>query len=466
MAKQQWRGGRQDPGLPLSDEPPLAPNSTAGQSPGLAPRLAAAALLGAVVGARQSLDDAFAGEPGATLSPLSAHDRALTRSIATVALRRFGTLRKGLLGCLDRGWPKRSADLEWTLIVAAAQILYLHVPDHAAVDLAVQAVRANERTAGFAGLANAVLRNFARQAAAIEAAGDPLDDDTPAWLAQRWRRTYGEVQARALALAHRREPSIDLTVKSAPEDWARRLQGRVLPTQSVRLSTHQPIRELTGYGEGAWWVQDAAASLPARLLRVMPGERVLDLCAAPGGKTAQLCLAGGRVTALDRSRTRLQLLEANLKRLGLAAEIIAGDALSAGLPPADAVLLDAPCSATGTIRRHPDVAWTRKEADIARFADLQGRLLERAVGLLRPGGRLVYCTCSLEREEGEAQIEALLVRHPRLHRVPTSPAEIGGLGECVTSAGDLRTMPYHLADPEPRFAGLDGFYAARMQDRG
>jgi 16S rRNA (cytosine967-C5)-methyltransferase len=463
MAKHTGAGERGDRGRHVADEMDQPAEAI---GPGLAPRLAAAELLAQVTSARQSLDDAFVGEPDGRLAHLSVHERALTRSIATVALRRLGTLRKGLLGCLDRGWPKRSTEFEWTLIVAAAQILYLHVPDHAAVDLAVQAVRANPRTQGFAGLANAVLRKFARQAAAIEASGDPLDDDTPGWLSDRWRLAYGETTARALAEAHRREPSIDLTVKSAPQDWAARLEGRVLPTGSVRLATHEPIRALPGYAEGAWWVQDAAASLPARLLRVTQGKRVLDLCAAPGGKTAQLCMAGGLVTAIDRSRTRLRLLETNLDRLGFSADARAGDALNLALPAADAILLDAPCSATGTIRRHPDVAWTRQEGDIARFADLQTRLLERAVGLLRPGGLMVYCTCSLEKEEGERQIAALLARHPRLARLPIAAAEIGGLAGCITAEGDVRTMPFHLADPEPRFAGLDGFYAARLRNHG
>ena len=255
--------------------------------------------------------------------------------------------------------PKRGGMLEWTLIVAAAQILFLNAPDHAAVDLAVKATRADPASAPFAALANAVLRTIARERDAILASSDPLDDDTPAWLAARWRAAYGETTARAIAAAHRSEPTLDLSVKGDPAGWAERLGGIVLPTGSVRLDTHKPVAELEGYAEGEWWVQDAAAALPARLLRARPGMRVADLCAAPGGKAAELAAAGANVTTVDRSAERLKMLAANFERLRLHSEIVVADALNFEAPPFDAVLLDAPCTATGTIRRHPDVAWIK-----------------------------------------------------------------------------------------------------------
>jgi len=241
----------------------------------------------------------------------------------------------------------------------------------------------------------------------------------------------------------------------------------VLPTGTVRMIAHGPVTALPGFAEGAWWVQDAAASLPARLFGDLQGLSVADLCAAPGGKTAQLALAGARVTAVDRSPARINRLRDNLERLSLDAQTVAADvqewqpdSLTAG--PFDAVLLDAPCSSTGTIRRHPDVPWLKSETDIATLAALQPKLIDRAVALLKPGGTLVYCVCSLEPEEGVEQIAALLARNSGVARKPIAPDEVAGRTEFITADGDLRTLPPHLPDPGPRWGGLDGFYAARL----
>ncbi len=393
-------------------------------------------------------------------------DRALARSIATVALRRLGTIRKALAQRLEKGLPRRSGALEWTLVVGAAQLLFLETPDHAAVDLAVRAVRAEATSAPFAGLVNAVLRAVARDRALIIAASDPFDDDTPPWLSARWRATYGDATARAIAAAHRCEPTLDLSVKSDPEGWAERLGGIVLPTGSVRLDSHRPIVELEGYAEGEWWVQDAAAALPARLLGVRAGQRVVDLCAAPGGKSAELAAAGAAVTTVDRSAERLKILAANFERLKLHADIVVADALVFDAAPFDAALVDAPCLATGTIRRHPDVAWLKRPTDLPALVKLQSQLLDKAVALTRPGGPIVYCTCSLEPEEGEAQIAALLRRNPDVRRAPIAPAEIGGLTQCLTPVGDVRTLPCQLWGDDPRRSGLDGFFAARLIKAG
>lgn len=399
------------------------------------------------------------------MAELDARDRALVRSIATVTLRRLGTIRTGLARFLEKGLPRKAVGLEWILATAAAQILFLDVPEYASVDLAIHAIKRDPKTAPFASLSNAILRNVVRHKDELASPGDPFID-TPSWLAARWRKAYGEDLATRIARSHSFEPTLDLTVKSDPAAWALKLGGLVLPNGSVRLTTHAAITELEGYQQGEWWVQDAAASLPARLLHAAAGEYVADLCAAPGGKTAQLALTGARVAALDRSAERMKRMAANLERLGLTADVSIGDVLNYDGGPFDAVLLDAPCTSTGTIRRHPDVAWTKRTSDIATMAAMQSKMLDRAFSLLRQGGRLVYSTCSLEPEEGEAQIAALLRRNPDAMRSPVTAAEIGGLDECITAAGEVRTLPAHLWSDDPRTAGLDGFFAARIERRG
>jgi 16S rRNA (cytosine967-C5)-methyltransferase len=432
--------------------------------PGLAARVAAAAVISDVVQGGHALDERFAPEvTPSRVSGLDERDRGLARSIATVALRRLGTIRLALSQLVEKGLPRNCGALEWILIGASAQILFLEAPDHAAVDLAVRATRLDAKSAPFANLVNGVLRNLIRRRDEFLGQSDPLEDDTPHWLSARWRRVYGEDRAHAIAAANRDEPTLDLTVKSDPAGWAEKLGGRVLPTGSVRLQTHAPIRELEGYDAGEWWVQDAAAALPARLLDAQPGQRVLDLCAAPGGKTAQLALTGAQVTALDRSAERLKVLSANLSRLRLEATIAVGDAASFKAEPFDAILVDAPCSATGTARRCPDVVWTKKPGDITALAAIQTRILDRALGLLKPGGLLVYCTCSLEPEEGEAQIAAMLRRNPDIVRERIDPGLLGLPEEAATPDGDLRLLPCFLPHDDPRQRGLDGFFIARLK---
>ncbi|MDC7788625.1 transcription antitermination factor NusB [Rhodoplanes sp. TEM] len=436
------------------------------QAPGFAARRVAAEIVEGVLHRGRSLDEQLDGATANQgLGLLSDRDRALVRRIVGTTLRRLGTLRHLVTSCLDRGLPAEAARLESALLVGAAQIHVLDIPDHAAVDLSVRLVQADRRSARYAGLVNAVLRRIARSGAELMADRDPVTLDTPAWLLDRWSRSYGAETARAIAAAHAGEPALDLTVKSDPEAWAARLRGKVLPTGSVRLVPHGPVSGLPGYAEGEWWVQDAAAALPARLLGPVAGLAVADLCAAPGGKTLQLAAAGARVTAIDRSEPRLARLRENLARVGLAAETVAADVTEFRAGPFDAVLLDAPCSSTGTMRRHPDIPWRKTEADLVALAGLQAALLDRAVDLLRDGGTLVYCTCSLEPEEGEQQIAALLDRDPRVVRRPVSDDEIPGLAGLVGPAGELRTLPAAWPDPEPRMGGLDGFFAARLVRR-
>ena len=406
----------------------------------------------------EQLDDRAAHPDFATLAQ---RDRALVRALATVVLRRLGTLRH-LLG----QWLKLPAEaprVETVLLLGAAQILWLEVPDHAAVDLAVRLVQADRRAARYAGLVNAVLRRVAREGAQILAAVDTIALDTPEWLMARWLKNYGAETARAIAVANGQEPALDLTVKNDPEHWARALGGRMLLTGSVRAIVHGPISQLPGYDEGAWWVQDAAAALPAKLFRDLRGRSVADLCAAPGGKTAQLVAAGARVTAVDRAPARVERLQQNLERLHLTVETVAADVMQWRAGPFDAVLLDAPCSSTGTIRRHPDITWLKRAPDVAALAALQRRLVAQASELTKPGGILVYCTCSLEPEEGVDVIRDLLDHNPSLRRQPISAGEVHGRPEWLTADGDLRTLPCHLPDPDSRLGGLDGFYAARLQ---
>jgi 16S rRNA (cytosine967-C5)-methyltransferase len=409
---------------------------------------------------RVPLDEQLSGKSAhAGLVGLADRDRALMRRLVTTALRRLGTLRHMLGGFLERGFPADAPRVETILLVGATQILWLDVPDHAAVDLSVRLAQADRRAARYAGLINAVLRRVARDRATVDT---ETPRDTPDWLLARWRRAYGDDTAREIALANGREPSLDVTVKADADRWAERLHGRVLPTGTVRTLAQGDVTLLPGFHEAAWWVQDAAAALPARLFGDLAGKTVADLCAAPGGKTAQLAAQGAHVTAVDRSPARMNRLRDNLKRLSLTAETVVADLAEWLAGPFDAVLLDAPCSSTGTIRRHPDVPWLKSDADIAALAPTQSRLLDRAIELTKPGGTLVYCVCSLEPEEGPEQIAALLARDPRVRRAPLAPAEVAGCADFITADGDLRTLPCDLPDSEPRWGGLDGFFAARL----
>ncbi len=433
-------------------------------APGLAARRIAADIVDGVLRRSRPLDEQLDGKgahPG--LAALSERDRALVRRIVGTVLRRLGTLRHLNASLLDRGLPADAPRVETALLVGGAQILFLDVPNHAAVDLSVRLVQADRRAGRYAGLVNAVLRRIAQAGGERLAGTDTLALDVPDWLLRRWTATYGRDTARAIAHATSQEPALDLTVKADPSHWAERLRGRVLPTGSVRVIPHGPVTLMPGFAQGAWWVQDAAAALPARLLGNVEGLAVADLCAAPGGKTLQLAAAGARVTAVDRSEARLTRLKDNLRRLALDAEIVMADVAEWSGGPFDAVLVDAPCSSTGTIRRHPDIAWLKHEGDLGALTALQRRLLERAIAIAKPGATIVFCTCSLEPEEGEALVAGLLDTRPEFRRKPISASEINGLAELLTPAGELRTLPCRWPDPEPRMAGLDGFYAARLE---
>jgi 16S rRNA (cytosine967-C5)-methyltransferase len=430
---------------------------------GLAARRFAAEVIEDVVKRRLALDDRLERlSQNEAYRALSPSDRGMTRAIAVSALRRYGVIRKALTDRMPLGFPPKSGRLEAFLIAGCAQIIALETAAHAAVDTTVSLVREDKHARHFADLANAVLRRIAAEREEIAVAADALGVDTPAWLAERWTAAYGTDAARRIAEAHGAEPSVDITVKSDPEGWAERLGAILLPTGSLRLTSRTAIPQLPGFADGEWWVQDAAAALPARLLQARPGQRILDLCAAPGGKTAQLALTGADVTAVDRSAARMERLMQNMERLKFSVTAAVSEAEAYAAPAFDGVLLDAPCTATGTIRRHPDVAWSKTLQDVFKLAGVQSRLLDHAAGLVKPGGALVYATCSLERDEGERQIARFLERNTAFRRAPVQPSETGELTELVNSDGDLRCLPCHMAQSVDRMSGMDGFFASRL----
>lgn len=410
----------------------------------------------------QLLDEGFLARRYQTLD---ARDRGLVRAVVGVALRRHGQIEDAIGRYLQRPLPDKALTLKAILEVAAAQILFMDVADHAAVAIAVDLAGADPEAAPFKGLVNAVLRRIGAEKGDILRAQDAVALDTPAWLLERWTAAYGAETARAVAASHLVEPSLDLTVKSDPEGWAARLGGIVLPTGSVRLVSSGAIEKIDGYDEGAWWVQDAAATIPVHLLGDVAGRKVADLCAAPGGKTAMLAHRGADVTAVDQSEHRLGRLKRNLFRLDLKASVEVADVAEWLRGPFDMILLDAPCTATGTLRRHPDAALSKGPEDVAKLAALQRRLLDQAIRLLRPGGLIVYSVCSLEPEEGPDQIRRLMLIDAPVERVPVTADEVFGLAEIVTPEGDVRTLPSHLPNADPRLAGLDGFFAARLRKK-
>ncbi len=415
--------------------------------------------LSRVLRRHRPLDEALDEALGEAPAELAERDRAFARLLVTTALRRLGQIDALIATCLDRPLPSNAAAIQDVLRLGVAQLVFLDVAAHAAVDTAVEMAKATRLSAQVK-LVNAVLRRLAQHGKALSAAGDAARLNTPDWLWHSWCEAYGEATCRAIALAHLSEAPLDISVKADAPSWAERLSAELLPTGSLRRPPGGLVSALPGFDEGAWWVQDAAAALPARLLGPVAGQRVADLCAAPGGKTAQLAAAGAAVTALDRSAKRLLRLTANLQRLGLAAELVTADA-AAWQPtePFDAVLLDAPCSATGTLRRHPDAAWLKQPTDIAKLTAAQDRLLAAAAAMLRPGGLLIYCTCSLQPEEGPRRVDALVAAGAPFRRRPIEAGELGGLDELIGEAGDLRILPCHLAEK----GGMDGFYAARLE---
>jgi 16S rRNA (cytosine967-C5)-methyltransferase len=435
-------------------------SQSAKEPAGLAVRELAVAILVRVMTRSQVLDEAlvwaFASERGQHMPD---RDKAFVRVIVATVLRRYGELSKAIRAHIEKPLPDDSGRLWQILLSAAAQLLILETPPHAAISLAVDQTRLDIGASRFSRLANAVLRRVS-EAGRLQ---EPPEANIPPWLFARWRADYGDGAAKRIADASLEEAALDISVKSDPQGWIEQLGGRVLPTGSLRLAPAGRIEALPGYDAGAWWVQDAAAALPAQLFGDITGKRVADLCAAPGGKTAQLVAMGAHVTAVDMRPERLKRLAQNLERLALDCTTVAADAASWSPEQTfDAVLLDAPCTATGTIRRHPDILHLKRESDVAGLAPLQERLLNNAAKLVSQGGTLIYCVCSLEHAEGEHQVARFLERHSNFERWPVKPGDFGIEAEWLTAQGELRTLPFHLAGEGANPGGLDGFYAARL----
>jgi 16S rRNA (cytosine967-C5)-methyltransferase len=429
---------------------------------GFEARRAAVEALSRVRARRASLDTVLeAVLPAFDLPP---RERAFARSLVVTALRHAGEIDAILDRCLERPLPDRARIVHWILAIGAAQILYLGTAPHAAVDTAVRLAEAN-RQVPLKGLVNAVLRRIARDGETLCAGLDAPRLNTPDWLWASWEDTYGAATCRAIAEAHLEEPPLDLTLRVAESaaEWAERLDATAMLGGTLRCRRRGAVSELPGFDEGAWWVQDVAAAFPVRLFPDIKRARIADLCAAPGGKTMQLAAAGAEVSAVDISAKRLVRIKENLARTGLGADLIEMDARAfRAAEPFDGVLLDAPCTATGTLRRHPDIAYNKSPGDVAKLIDVQDALLAAAAGLVRPGGILVYAVCSLQPEEGPERIAGFLAERPHWARRAVTAGEIGGLTEATTADGDLRTLPCHRAAE----GGMDGFYAARLQAPG
>lgn len=406
-----------------------------------------------------TVEEAVGGD--ARAAALAPRDRALLASILLTAFRHLGEIEAVSKRFVEKPLPRKSGTVADILTLGVAQLLFLDMPAHAVIDRSVRAAKADRNALHFAGLVNAVLRKVAAGGRALLAGFDAPRLNTPSWLWERWSKIYGPDAAGRIALAHAQRPALDLSFKEQG-DTANVLKGEQLPNGQLRLpADHVPVTELDGFREGRWWVQDAAATIPVHLLGDIRGSTVLDLCAAPGGKTLQMAAAGAHVTAVDISEFRLGRLRENLQRTGLQAAVVAEDILSPALAGSwDAVLLDAPCSATGTIRRHPELPYLREERQIGELTRLQRQMLRKAATLVRPGGLLVYCTCSLEPEEGEGQLKWFLAWNRDFDVLP--PCLPWLPSEAVSTSGAVRTLPFmQLGGSE----GMDGFFAVVLRRR-
>lgn len=425
---------------------------------GLYPRQVAYDILGQVLGQKNPLDQTLARHKN--FNTLESRDRNLTRMIVATILRRKLQMDKLIELAQDKPQQLRPSNIYYFLYIGIAQLLFMDVPDHAAVDVTVRLAEA-EKMERQKGLINAILRRIGREGKENLSKMDMVQTTIPQWLLELWIKDYGLSEAAKIAEYSLHEAPTDISLKENNPLWAEKLEGKFLPTGSLRRQSGGSVIDLEGFHDGDWWVQDASAALPAKLFGNLKDEIVIDMCAAPGGKTSQLAAAGAKVIALDRSAKRMERLAENMIRLGfkLKVEIVIADgAMWQPSEPVDAVLLDAPCSATGTIRRHPDVMHLKSAQDIARLNDLQMKLLENAAKMIKPDGVLIYCTCSLQKSEGERQIDQFLANNPDLTRKAITPDEVGGLTELITKDGDVRVLPYHLKDQ----GGMDGFYVARL----
>ncbi len=429
-------------------------------SPGLIARTNAITILNQVLSSRHGLEEVIAASK--PYNAMEQRDRAFVRLLVASTFRRLGQIDALLRTYLKRPLPQKARTVRDILRIGVAQIILLETPAHAVVDTSVTLCE-QTRNPGQKGLVNAVLRRISKEGAEKFAELDAALLNTPKWLWESWQNAYGDATCRLIAEAHLQEPPLVLSVKSNAAAMAKSLEAELLPTGSLKLESGGMIDSLPGYEEGTWWVQDSAAALPAKiLLAAMDTQktlRILDLCAAPGGKTAQLAASGATVTAIDRSKKRLAVLRENLKRLNLTATVVTADAATYTPPNTiDGMLIDAPCTATGTMRRHPDIARTKRPDDGLRLSELQKAMLDKAIENLLPGAVLVYSVCSLQPEEGPDVVKAILAKHGEIKRLPIDPVEFGLPKATQTENGDIRTFPCHLAD----YGGMDGFFIARL----
>ena len=436
--------------MPQHDAPRRKPKA---ETAGIDSRLAAFEILKSIDGGRY-LDMAMR-----RAAPLEPRDRAFARLLVTTCLRRGGQIDRILGTLMTKAPAGKARDAIHILRIGAAQLLFLETGAHAAVNSTVELMRVS----GFdrqTGLTNAVMRRLSREAESL-LSGTDVEDNLPDWLRQSWRQQYGVAQTRRMMELMMQPPTLDITPKSDAEDWADILDGELIDGRTVRRAFDGDPTRLDGFAEGHWWVQDAAAALPAALFGDLTGRHVVDLCAAPGGKTAQLIAAGATVTAVDSSKQRLEILERNLGRLGMSATLVATDGRKfKPRAKVDAVLIDAPCSATGTLRRRPDVLRHRAASDLAGLAGIQRELVTRAAGWLEPDGCLIYATCSLQHEEGEAVIEQVTAElKDRIALDPVTRDEAGDFAPALTGDGMLRILPSDFA----KLGGVDGFFVARLK---
>lgn len=426
----------------------------------LAARMCALHLLSRVINKRTALDIAL--DSSDEFAALPVRDRAFTRMLLTTTIRRLGQIDDLIAFAQDRPDAMKTDVVLNILRLGVTQLFFMDVPDHAAVDTSVRLAeeKGMPRQKGFV---NAILRKLGRDGAARITKQDAARLNTPDWLLKLWVEDYGLTQAAEIAQANMTEAPLDITVKDIADRpyWGNVLQASELSTGTLRRVLGGNIREMEGFDDGKWWIQDAAAALPAQLFGDVNGEHVIDMCAAPGGKTLQLAAMGATVTAIDRSAKRLKRLEENLERMSLKERVtieISDAAAWKSIEPPQRILLDAPCSATGTIRRHPDTGYLKSPKDIEGLVSIQERLLNHAGGMLGVGGVLIYCTCSLQKAEAEHQIEKFLSAHSNFARIPITSEEIGKYDELIDDNGDLRILPSHLAGQ----GGLDGFFVSRV----
>lgn len=432
---------------------------------GVASRAAALSILTQVLGQKKMLDSVLERET--SLSNLPPRDRGFVRMLVATTLRRKGQLDDLIARSLSKGETPRPDSLRYILYLGITQLLFMDVADHAAVNTSVM-LTVQEGMEGKKGFVNAILRRISGpEGKEWLAQQDPAELNIPAWLYQQWIAAYGVVRAKNIALASLDEAFLDITLKNENESalWCGALEAKALPTGSLRRTAGGHVTELNGFSDGAWWVQDASSALPVKLFGDIAGKTVLDLCAAPGGKTAQLAAAGADVVAADRSASRMALLKENLVRLKLEDKVrpvIEDGSVWQPREEFTHILVDAPCSATGTIRRHPDLLVLKNEKDQQGLISIQERLLSNAASMLSVGGVLIYCTCSLQKAEGEDQITKFLMFNRGFRRLPIRKEEFGGLDGVVNSDGDVRILPHTMAEE----GGMDGFFISRLERNG